>query len=202
MDFGVHRLFPAFFVFASNALTYWKEQGRAALTSADVETGWLKRVDANSYTFTLVFVLLVVFAGGVQWMSVRLFPLLVGKANYTTDWGSLAIEHPEVITTIEAIIFTGVAYLAMCLFFFGFYAALILIVTMAQDFAKLVGERKANNDIEDPQHIDRIGRQIADRCVPLFNSRIDERDEVARFLHGILWHQHHCMVLARHRVSF
>lgn len=152
--------FPALFVFAGNTLTYWKFEGHSKLGEANDNASWERSVEANGYTFTLVFVLLLVFAGGVQWMSVRLFPLLIGEANYTTDWGSLAIEHPEVITIIEAIIFTGVAYLAMSLFFFGFYAALILLVTMAQDFAKLVDERKANNQIGDTQQIDHIGDRL------------------------------------------
>lgn len=152
--------FPAYFVFSNNALSYWKEQGRSLLNADTAKTGWLKQVDTNSYTFTLVFILLVVFAGGVQWLSVRLLPLLVGKANYTTDWGSLALEHPEVITVNEAIIFTGLAYFAMCLFFFAFYAVLILLVTMAQDFAKLVSVLKVQKPREDLRHIDRIGDNL------------------------------------------
>jgi len=152
--------FPAFFVFAGNTLTYWKFKGQCKLGAASEDASWEKSVEANGYTFTLVFVLLLVFAGGVQWMSVRLFPLLIGEANYTTDWGSLAIEHPEVITIIEAIVFTGVAYLAMSLFFFGFYASLILLVTMAQGFAQLVDECIANSQTEDTQQIDRVGDKL------------------------------------------
>ena len=152
--------FPAYFVFASNALSDWKEHDRSFFDADTANMGWLKQVDTNSYTFTLVFILLVVFAGGVQWMSVRLLPLLAGKANYTTDWGSLALEHPEVITVNEAIVFTGAAYFAMCLFFFAFYAVLILLVTMAQDFAKLVFVRKTQKPRVDHLHIDRIGDKL------------------------------------------
>lgn len=152
--------FPAFFVFAGNTLSYWKENARKALAKSWDIDGWYKRVEANSYTFTLVFILLIVFAGGVQWISVRLIPLLIGRANYTTDWGSLAIEHPEVISVIEAIIFTGAAYLAMCLFFFGFYATLILLVTMAQDFSKLVGDQGSDEWIKKAPKIDLIGDKL------------------------------------------
>jgi hypothetical protein len=156
--------FPAFFVFSGATLNYWKSIGRTQLMlNGDPRRaimGWRNRVEMNGYTFNLVFILLIVFAGGVQWISVRLFPLLVGEADYTTDWGSLALEHPEAISVIEAIGFTGLAYLTMCLFFFAFYAVLILLFTMAQDFDHLSKKMRRKGPDQAHSEISRIGDKL------------------------------------------
>lgn len=152
---------PAYFLCASSVLNFWKTSARLRFYPPNrrdkSKADWQALIDANAYTFTLVFVLLTIFAGGVQWLSVRLLPLLTGEANYTTDWGSLALEHPEVISVPEAIVFTGLAYLAMCLFYFGFYAVLILLYLMCQDFEEFSSQTGGAENNRFRTFIDKVG---------------------------------------------
>lgn len=91
------------------------------------------------------------FAGVFQWITVRLLPLLRGEGDFATDWGSLALVRPEVISVSEAIAFTGFAYLYMCISFYLFFAALILLYCVAQDFGSI---RLSNQDNGDPANND------------------------------------------------
>ncbi|RWD63563.1 MAG: hypothetical protein EOS60_30425, partial [Mesorhizobium sp.] len=98
-----------------------------------------------------VFLICVLFAGLFQWIGVCLIPLIKGGGNYATDWGSLAIVRPEVISVPEAIVFTGLAYLYMCLCFYLFFVGLILLYTVIHDLWR-IGEATSNRPEMDYQH--------------------------------------------------
>ena len=71
-----------------------------------------------------------------------------GSGNYATDWGSLAIVRPEVISVPMAVVFTGCAYLYMCLCFYLFFVGLILLHTVAHDLWKIGEALKIRPDVE------------------------------------------------------
>lgn len=93
----------------------------------------------------------VLFAGLFQWIGVSLIPLMKGGGNYATDWGSLAIVRPEVISVPEAVVFTGLAYLYMCLCFYLFFVGLILLYTVIHDLWR-IGEAASNGPEMDYQY--------------------------------------------------
>src|SRR5690606_29898206 len=97
---------------------------------------WDHIVDASSYSFWAVFLICVLFAGLFQWIGVCLIPLIKGGGNYATDWGSIAILRPEVISVPASAVFTGLAYLYMCLCFYLFFAGLIFLYTVVDDLWK------------------------------------------------------------------
>lgn len=131
---------PLFFAFTVELLHFWKEEGRAEIAArTDQGSGrrsWRLIVEASSSTFWVVFVICILFAGVFQWISVRLLPLLRGGGDYATDWGSLALARPDVISVAVEIGFTGFAYLYMCLCFYLFFAGLMLLYTIAHDFSR------------------------------------------------------------------
>ncbi len=128
---------PLFFGFVADLLFHWKTEWRAKIVAADERTksadAWARKLEASSFTFWAVFLLCVPFAGVLQWVVVRLLPLLEGRSHHAMDWGSLAITHPEIVSVPAEIAFTGVAYLYMCLCFYLFFAGLILLYTVAHD---------------------------------------------------------------------
>ena len=132
---------PLFFAFVVDQVTNWKNGGRCALlshiTESDRPDDWMRRVEATSYTYWAVFLLCVGFAGVFQWVGVRLLPVLNGGGDYAIDWGSLAIARPDEIGIIEQVAFTGAAYFYMSLCFYLFIAGLILLSTVAEDFAQI-----------------------------------------------------------------
>ncbi|RVP78730.1 RcgA family putative transporter, partial [Sinorhizobium meliloti] len=89
------------------------------------------------YTYWAVFLICVLFAGLFQWIGVCLIPLINGGGNYAVDWGKLAIVRPEVISAPMTIVFTGLAYLYMCLCFYLLFAGLILLHTILHDLWKV-----------------------------------------------------------------
>jgi hypothetical protein len=138
---------PLFFWLVTELLVFWKGEGRLKLVSlADKmqsDHDWARNVEASSYSFWAVFLICVLFAGLFQWIGVCLLPLINGGGDYATDWGTIAIVRPEVVSVPMAIVFTGLAYLYMCLCFYLFFAGLILLYTLIHDLWK-IGEASKN----------------------------------------------------------
>lgn len=137
---------PLFFAFVSELVTSWKYEERSKLVSDGSDQGdhaWEQIIDASSYSLWAVFLICVLFAGLFQWIGVCLIPLIKGGGNYATDWGSIAIVRPEIVSIPVAIVFTGLAYLYMCLCFYLFFAGLIFLYTVVDDLWK-IGEASKN----------------------------------------------------------
>jgi hypothetical protein len=145
---------PLFFAFVSELVTSWKHQERSKLVRqgdlTESRHAWERIVDASSYSFWAVFLICLLFAGLFQWVGVCLIPLIKGGGNYATDWGSIAIVRPEIVSVPVAIVFTGLAYLYMCLCFYLFFAGLILLYTVVDDLWK-IGETSKNHPELDHQ---------------------------------------------------
>jgi hypothetical protein len=150
---------PLFFAFARDLLIFWKNEGRpmvlSALGGAMRDDGWSHRVEVSAYTYWAVLLICLGFAGLFQWVNVRLMPLLQSGGPYPIDWGSLAIELPEVYSVHQAIAFTGFAYLYMCLCFYLFFVGLILLFTLSHDLWE-VGCRSAGGTGEPHPDIDKV----------------------------------------------
>lgn len=132
-------LLPLFFSFVIELLIFWKQDARfRLLAQADPfeTTGrlWMRNVEEYSNTYWAVFLICVLFAGVFQWIGVCLIPLLEGGDDYATSWGTIAIVQPDLISVPVEIVFTGLAYLYMCLCFYLFFAGLILLHTIIHDF--------------------------------------------------------------------
>jgi len=146
---------PLLFAFVTELVTFWKDEGRPKLVAQgdkmESDDAWERSVEASSYSYWAVFLICVLFAGLFQWIGVSLIPLIKGGGNYATDWGSLAIARPEVISVPEAVVFTGLAYLYMCLCFYLFFVGLILLYTVIHDLWR-IGEAASNRPEMDYQH--------------------------------------------------
>ncbi|MDW9645657.1 hypothetical protein GOB48_28425 [Sinorhizobium meliloti] len=134
-------LLPLFFALVTELLVFWKDEGRLRLTGhsekMESDDAWARNVEASSYTYWAVFLICVLFAGLFQWIGVCLIPLINGGGNYAVDWGKLAIVRPEFISAPMTIVFTGLAYLYMCLCFYLLFAGLILLHTILHDLWKV-----------------------------------------------------------------
>lgn len=128
---------PLFFAIVSDLLIFWKNDGRAKLIDSIGKcskiNSWQRAVYNTSYTYWIVFIVCIIFAGFIQWIGVRLLPLLNADGEYAPDWGSLAVYRPDVISVTGEIIFTGLAYFYMSIYFYLFFAGLILLYTIAHD---------------------------------------------------------------------
>ena len=157
-------LLPLFFAFVVELLVFWKNVGRATLLSQSgrpaTNDGWEQKVKASSYTYWVVFLICLVFAGLLQWIGVRLLPLLDDGGDYAIDWGSLAIAHPEVISVPLAIVFTGAAYLYMCLCFYLMFVGLILLYTIAYDLSDIGKDTTIEADEAKQHEASEIGHRV------------------------------------------
>lgn len=146
---------PLFVAYVTELVTFWKDEGRPKLTeqgeNLESDDAWARSVEASSYSYWSVFLICVLFAGLFQWIGVSLIPLMKGGGNYATDWGSLAIVRPEVISVPMAVVFTGLAYLYMCLCFYLFFVGLILLHTVVHDLWR-IGEASKSRPDADYQH--------------------------------------------------
>lgn len=134
---------PLFFAFVTELVTFWKDEGRLKLVAQgermQSDDAWVRNVESTSYSYWAVFATCVLFAGFFQWMGVSLIPLMKGGGNYATDWDTLAIVRPEVVSVPEEAVFTGLAYLYMSLCFYLFFAGLILLYTVIHDHWRVSG---------------------------------------------------------------
>ncbi|MFF0924320.1 RcgA family putative transporter [Rhizobium leguminosarum] len=134
-------LLPLFFSFVIELLLFWKQDARFRLLARsdrfEREASWTHNVQAYSYSYSAVFVICVIFAGVLQWIGVCLIPLLQGGGDYATSWGTVANVRPNLISVPVEIVFTGLAYLYMCLCFYLFFAGLILLHTIIHDFWRI-----------------------------------------------------------------
>ena len=155
---------PLFFATTAQLLSFWKETGRPTVSKAESlaesRRNWSRNLDASSYTFWAVFLICLLFAGVFQWISVRLLPLLHGGRDFAIDWGSLAIIRPEIISVPEAMAFTGFAYLYMSISFYLFFAALILLYCVAQDFGNIQSTNPGNGDAAGNDVIRAVGTRV------------------------------------------
>ncbi|RUX13919.1 hypothetical protein EOA23_34210, partial [Mesorhizobium sp. M2A.F.Ca.ET.042.01.1.1] len=157
-------LLPLFFTFVTELLVFWKNDGRLKLIAegdqVKSDDAWTHNVEASSYSYWAVFLICVVFAGLFQWIGVCLLPLMKGGGNYATDWGKLAIARPELISVPEEVVFTGLAYLYMCLCFYLFFAGLILLYTVVHDLSR-IGEESESWQEADHQHkVNEVGLRV------------------------------------------
>ncbi len=155
---------PLFFAFAVELLVYWKNEGRSLHLGmrgdGNADEGWIEKVEGARYTYWAVFVICVVFAGLFQWVIVRLKPLLEGGSGYAVDWGSIGIDRPDIISIGQEAVFTGFAYLYMCLSFYLFFAGLILLYTVAHDFHEIAKSKKIEARSNTIGRTAPIGRKI------------------------------------------
>jgi hypothetical protein len=129
---------PLFFAFVVELLGFWKKEGRLKLI-ADGGDDWTLTVESSSYTYWVVLLFCLPFAGVFQWISVRLIPLIKGGAVIAPDWGTLVVARSEAISVPELITFSGLAYIYMSLCFYFFFVGLILLYTVAHDFWRIGG---------------------------------------------------------------
>lgn len=144
---------PLYFMFAGELITFWKDEGRNKLASIIDKSSYTNRFEKNvrsddwtsavknfSYSYWASFIICLPIAALFQWLSECLLPLVTGNPrNFGVDWGRIAIFHPEIISPIEAAVFTGLAYFYMGFCFYLLFAGLILLFTLTHDLSKLGG---------------------------------------------------------------
>lgn len=155
---------PLFLAFVSKLVSSWKREERSKLvrdgSPNDSVHTWERIIDASSYSFWSVFLICLLFAGLFQWIGVCLIPLIKGGGNYATDWGSIAIVRPEIVSVPVAIVFTGLAYLYMCLCFYLFFAGLILLYAVVDDLSK-IGETSENRqEVDFQRNLDDVSFKV------------------------------------------
>ncbi|MBB3396065.1 hypothetical protein [Rhizobium sp. BK060] len=134
-------LLPLFFWLVIELMLFWKRDARFSLLAQadrfEANATWTRNIESYSHTYWAVFVICVLFAGVLQWIGVCLIPLLKGGGDYATSWGTIAVVKPDLISVPMEIAFTGLAYLYMCFCFYLFFAGLILLHTIIDDFGRI-----------------------------------------------------------------
>ena len=155
---------PLFLASVSELVTLWKHDERPKLVESgglnESSHAWEHVVEALSYSFWAVFLICLLFAGLVQWIGVCLVPLIKGGGNYAIDWGKLAAVRPEVISVPMEVVFTGLAYLYMCLCFYLFFAGLVLLYAIVDDLWRICDASKNRQDVGFQRDLDEAGLTV------------------------------------------
>lgn len=165
-------ILPLFLVTLINLLTFWKDEGRAALIAAcggaGNEEGWEEKVEAFAVSFWTVTFVCFVIVFVVQWSGVHLRALVQGEAgNIMVDWNIMAIIRPEVITAPEAIVLSMLAFLYTAANCWVFLVGLVLLYMIAHDFNAICRASKSYVTDDQLSRIGAIGATImsgAFRC--------------------------------------
>lgn len=155
---------PLFFMFVTELLAFWKDEGRIKLVPEgdrmESNAAWAGIVEASSYSYWAVFLICLLFAGVFQWIAVCLIPLVKGGDKYVTDWSKLVTVHPEIISVPEEVVFTSLAYLYMSLCFYLFFAGLILLFSVVDDLWRLGGGLKIGTAMDYPSEVNEVGLRV------------------------------------------
>ncbi len=132
-------LLPIYFAVLIDLLKQWKEEWRTdlvtKLSSMSPRTSWASRVTTTSYVYWAVFVVTVLIASAFNWVETHLIPLLTGNAgNWPVDWGRIAIFQPDLVSIPNAIVFSGLVFLLNAFGSYLFFAGLIVLYTLTDDF--------------------------------------------------------------------
>lgn len=167
-------LIPVFLSFVAGVTRFWRIHGRREVL---VEAGrswmpdeWGRTVEEASYTYWAIFSICIIFAGAVQWIDVRLLPLLTGESDYAIDWGALAIVRPETVPVVPSVVFTAFAYLYMSLCFYLFFAGLLLLHTVSHDLWSIRSASAFSQGTELPPGDNAVERRVLEgvlRCTML-----------------------------------
>ncbi|MDH2328365.1 hypothetical protein QCN27_15980 [Cereibacter sp. SYSU M97828] len=160
-------LLPLFLGFIVETLLFWKREGRPLILSHCELTHqfkpWPEVVEKSKFTFWAVFLICTVFAGVIQWIGVRLEPLLSGKNDYATDWGTVALLRPDEISVKESIFFTALTYVYMSLCFYLLFVGLILLYKIINDCGKML-DRLDGESFQFPEDEKRRLRAAIMKC--------------------------------------
>lgn len=156
-------ILPMFLVLVSDLLAYWKHQ-RRLLAYSDGEDAWLRKVDSFAFSHWATFFICFVVVFLVQWSGIQMRALLSGDAgNIMMDWGLLTIMRPEVISIPEATILSILAFFYAASICFLFLSGLVLIVTVAQDYAEVASVQPVRVDAAHRNLTRRVGCEIRSR---------------------------------------
>lgn len=132
-------ILPVFLILVSDLLSYWKSEGRTAVSgSTPPPHTWQEEVAAFtlSHAANLFVCFGLVFLA--QWSGVHLQALTTGNLNgLMVDWNLVAVLRPEIISRPEAIALSMLAFLYTAAICCLFLCGLILICTVNHDLARL-----------------------------------------------------------------
>ena len=158
-------LLPTYFAVLINLLRLWKEEWRAELatrvSSTSPRTNWASRVTAMSYVYWAVFVVTVLIASAFNWVETHLIPLLTGNAgSWPVDWGRIAIFQPDLVSVPNAIAFSGLVFLLNAFGSYLFFAGLIILYSLTDDFVDFAAHLAHDKNQELHQNLAEIGSSL------------------------------------------
>jgi hypothetical protein len=158
-------ILPTYFAILISLLRSWKRKWRIGLSNflddKNPFPSWSERVATVSVAYWAVFGVTVAIASGFNWVETHLIPLLIGNAgNWTVDWGRIALFRPDLISVPSAVIFSGLVFLLNAFGSYLFFAGLIVIYSITDDFVELVRGLGRGEADEERQYIEMVGRAV------------------------------------------
>ena len=140
-------LLPLFLINAWGILHFWKTEGRSMEFSMDASShknnDWAVKIGALSaaYWGVLIVCFLLIFA--LQWLAVYLLAFIEGpEANFIVDWATVAIIRSDIVSVPMVAAVSFLAFLYSGVIYWFYFIGLILLYTMANDFAELNSDKK------------------------------------------------------------
>lgn len=156
---------PMFLIVVSSVLHFWKEEGRLGLSFGKPKVGdgaaWSRKVESFTASYWAILFISFVLIFLVQWSGVYLLELTQDDANIAmVDWILVAKVRPDVVPIADAIAVSFLAFLYSGIIYWLFFNGLLIIYTLANDFAEICGANRVGLT-KDPQHeVFRIGLNI------------------------------------------
>lgn len=114
-----------------------------------------------SYVYWAVFVVTVLIASAFNWVETHLIPLLTGNAgNWPVDWGRVAIFQPDLVSVPNAIVFSGLVFLLNAFGSYLFFAGLIVLYTLTDDFVDFSTGLAHDRAEEQRRRLAKIGDEL------------------------------------------
>lgn len=140
---------PIFLIIVSGLLNTWKRSDRTGLLSiGDVQAvdPWASKINSFWLSYWAIFFICFIVIFLLQWAGVYLFPLLENDPDVAMiDWLLIALVRPEVLSTNAAIFVSFLGFLYSGMIYWFLFTGLLLLYTLAGDFAEICGFRQGGD---------------------------------------------------------
>lgn len=137
-------ILPIYLAIIGNLVRFWKQTGRPNLSKLSGQShqclSWDDHIRTSELSFRVIFLASVVVVSGFNWVMSYLIPLITDNSGHlAVDWGRVAVERPDIVSSYAAIAFTAAVFFYMAACSFLFFVGLLLLLLVAFDFERITG---------------------------------------------------------------
>lgn len=141
-------LYPAMFLLIAHFVSFWKRQRQTMSQSGVQQSTWGELLYSMRLPFWVAAFVAFVLVFAVQWGGVYLLGLTQKDAPGLVDWILVAWLRPDVVSSLEALTVSFIAFFYSGLIYWFYFTGLILLFAAIHDFCRRVTSPEAKLELD------------------------------------------------------